>query len=223
MTAPNSSRTGGFVLPGTGTAFGFDASSLDVGGFDVGFWTPGIEPVYDDELDNFLQQIVVGVTGLAGNLVRPRWQAEPPNDPPFDAPAWAAIGTADVVSETNAAIVHDGRSNGRDYVVVNEEIEALVSFYGRDGGATAARFRDGLQVSQNRYTLPRQLAGLVECGTRITKVPSLVNQRWRWRYDLSMTVRRQVVRPYPIYNIVEADVTTRADPSGLVDNFIVQE
>ena len=49
------------------------------GGFLSPLSTPA--PLEDQALADFFQQYVAGITGIAGNLVRPRWQAEPPNIP----------------------------------------------------------------------------------------------------------------------------------------------
>ncbi|MNJ82492.1 hypothetical protein D3C77_819390 [compost metagenome] len=41
----------------------------------------------------------------------------------------------------------------------------------------------------------------------ILPVPELVNQQWVRRYDISIQMRRQVVRVYPVLNILSAEPT----------------
>jgi len=54
-------------------------------------------PLMDAALDAVFQALVVGITGLPGTLVRPRWQPVPPTQPSVTT-NWAAIGVT-----TNAA------------------------------------------------------------------------------------------------------------------------
>ncbi|WP_431978620.1 phage neck terminator protein [Pseudomonas fungipugnans] len=42
-------------------------------------------------------------------------------------------------------------------------------------------------------------------ASNIRPAPELVNQQWIRRYDLFIYMRRQVVRVYPVLNILSAD------------------
>lgn len=46
-----------------------------------GYLPPSTSPAYDAALDQMFHDLVMGITGLTGDLVRPRWQAEPPQQP----------------------------------------------------------------------------------------------------------------------------------------------
>lgn len=182
----NTSATGGFVRPAASPA-----------------------PLEDTDLEDFLQAMVVGITGLPDDLVRPRWQEEPPDQPDIDTD-WAAIGVTETDPDTFAATVH---YPGYDELRRHEILNILVSFYGPHSNSYAELLRDGLQIAQNREVLTNNGMGLVETGD-VTRVPSLVKQRWQQRADLPMRIRRQVKRQYPILDLVAAEV----DLSNLKDD-----
>src|SRR5258708_4203476 len=114
----------------------------------------GAPPLEGEALNNFLQGWIVGITGLDGTMVRPRWQAEPPNIPTAGT-AWAAIGTQVRPADEFPYVRHNGAANGgagQDELHQHEDIEILVSFYdlGTNGQADAfaALLRQGHRKRQ---------------------------------------------------------------------------
>ena len=176
----NDSSTGGYLSPVAPSSAPFDAS-----------------------LDAVLQQVVVGITGISGSLVRPRWQAVVPKQPE-PGTNWCAIGVSGIEPADYPAEAHDGSGNGSDTQQAWEGLSVLASFYGPDAMANASLLKRGLYVAQNRE--PLQAAGIdvVDAGT-ITAAPDLVNQQWIRRYDLPIRLRRKVETRYPILNIASAD------------------
>ncbi|MCX5495372.1 hypothetical protein OSH11_11690 [Kaistia dalseonensis] len=163
---------------------------------------------------------MAGITGLPGDLVRPRWQPIPPQQPAADM-TWAAVGIVRATPDANASIMHipsDAGGDGADHMQRHETIEALASFYGPSASANAARLRDGLALPQNRDMIRTATtdAGVdigmsfIECGTVIS-VPDLVNQTWLRRCDLPLVFRRRVDRVYPVLNLLSAEGTIEAD------------
>jgi hypothetical protein len=182
----NDSSTGGYLLPYNAPA-----------------------PLEGRDLFRFLQQIFVGITGLPGTSFFPRWQFPDVVNLP-DGP-WAAFG---IVSRSNPkfAFVKHVPANGsdpeHDEYQTHETLDILVSFYSPDGAADyyAAVLRDGLYIPQNLAILNTQNASLVDTGN-IRTVPSLVKERWLYRVDLPVRIRRQIVRWYAILDLESADVT----------------
>lgn len=177
------------------------------------------QPVEGKALLVFLQSVIVGITGLDGPLVRPRWQAEPPS-PPNAGTAWCAFGIVRRIPDTYAYVEHDPGDNvadPSDKLQRHETLELLASFYdlGVTGEADAlcAALRDGLQIRQNREALTLAGMGLKEIGEPVT-VPSLAKDRWQYRIDLPITIRRQIRRTYPILSIVSASVHLQAEGQG---------
>jgi hypothetical protein len=157
-------------------------------------------PLEGKELLRFIQGWVVGITGLPGKMVRPRWQAEPPNIPQAGT-AWAAIGITTRPSDTFPYV--DGPRLQR-----HELLNILSSFYDLGSGGEAddlvARLRDGAMVPQNREELTRNGFALIETG-EIVALPSLLKQRWLYRVDLNVVLRRQIDRNYDVLTLLSSE------------------
>lgn len=163
-----------------------------------GFLPPLPSPTVleDSALIDFFQAWIVGLTGLTGANVRPRWQDEPPNIQ--DATVnWVAFGISTSEADTNAAELHDGPGSGYNELRRHEEILVKCSFYGAQARGTAALLRDAMSIAQNREILSLNSMGLINCTT-IVSFPELIKQKWYNRADVSFHIRRQVVRRFGV-------------------------
>jgi hypothetical protein len=191
---PNDSTTGGPLLPNVP------------------------EPLEDADLVAIFQQLVAGLTGIDGTLIRPRWQAVPPQQPDANT-NWCALGVATETADDNPSIVHDGNSGsgptqGVDIYVRHEEIEVYTTFYGPGAQAAGKRLRDGIAMPQNSEALHPSDIRWVSCGP-LRAVPEVVNQQWIRRYDMLLLFRRKVTRTYGVRNIASSD-STITDDYGVV-------
>ena len=187
-----------------------------------GYVTPASAAPADDEaLDRLLQQAVAGITGLAGNLVRPRWQTNMPNMPAPDV-TWCAVGFLERRPDTFAYARHVSDGDGHDVVQRQVELDALASFYGPRGGEYAAILCDGLSIGQNRDMIRASGLVFVSQGA-ITPAPALTNNQWIRRYDLPLVFRRQSNRTYPIRNILSAGGTVAADNPTVTTSWNVEQ
>jgi len=182
----NDSSTGGFISPAGSSA-----------------------PLQDDALADFLQELVVGITGLPADLVRPRWQSTVPKQPEATVD-WCAIGVTSIEGDDYPAEVHDGTDDGSSRFEKHETLNLLASFYGPHAQGNAGMLRDGLYIAQNREAMAAQNMNLTDAAG-ITAAPDLINQRWVRRYDLPIRFRRKVERVYPILNILSASIDTETD------------
>jgi hypothetical protein len=175
-------------------------------------------------LEDFLQQYTAAVCHLDGPLVRPRWQDEPPNIPPFgqpqpldipppETPCWAAVGIVRHRPLGTYAWVGRPETDEVSELQRHEELEVLVTHYGPEADTVAGRMRSNLSVWQNIALL--RLVGLayVETGESVW-APELVKERWLNRVDTRLIMRRIVRRSYPILAILEACVEITCDPGG---------
>jgi hypothetical protein len=175
----------------------------------AGYLQPvGTAPPQDADLDAIFQQMIVGLTGLPGNMVRPRWQPTVPKQPEPTA-NWCAVGVMDV--EPDPYAYEEESADGTSTKQIRHEIiPVLCSFYGPHGRAFASQARDGIQLSQNNAMLDLHEMGLVE-ASRITPAPELVNQQWIRRFDLTMRIRRRIVRTYQVLSVLSAQATVEAE------------
>lgn len=166
-------------------------------------------PLEDDALDDFIQGFVVGITGLAGALVRPRWQVEPPNLPD-ETVSWAAVGIIRREGDTYSAEQHIPDGNGSTNLIRHETLDVLATFYGPNAQANGALLRDGLGLAQNREQLFLNGMGLVSIG-QLMKGPELIKSKWYPKADLPLAIRRVILRNYPILNLESAGITLETE------------
>lgn len=166
-------------------------------------------PAYDDALDDIFQGHVIGITGLPGPLVRPRWQPRPPKQPEPDVD-WCSVGVKLIEPTAGPFIEHEGTSitdpdDGVDVRSWHEEIELLASFYGPHASGYASMFLDGCGIPQNAAQLRKHGISFVSSGPP-TPAPDFINQRWVRRVDVSMTFRRKTTRTYNVRNLSSVGV-----------------
>jgi len=191
----NDSSTGGYLVPQASPA-----------------------PPEGQALTRFIQQVFVNITGLDGTLIRPRWQPEPPNIPPFGTD-WMAFGIVRRSADVFATVIHDGVAE-TDTVNRQELLEILCTFYGPDADNFASLLREGFSVSQNREVMQLNNFGLVEVGEALP-VPELIKDRWTYRLDMRVVFRRLIERTYPVLNVLSAAGTLDSDP--LTEPFSVSQ
>jgi hypothetical protein len=185
----------------------------------IGYLAPAATPapLEGSALEDFLQQVIVGTTGMDGVVVRPRWQPEPPNIPPqFDA--WCAFGVVSRPSDLFPYVEEDVADDvGTATLQRHEVLDVLCSFYdtGAAGSAdeNAALLRDGLAIAQNREALQLAGFGIVEVGEALA-VPSLLKTRWLYRVDIHFVVRRVILRTYNVLTLLTATATVVVDAQG---------
>lgn len=187
----NSSATGGYLTPEASPA-----------------------PLEGDAFEDFLQEVIVGISGLPSDMVRPRWTPEPANMP-ASGTNWAAFGISSWNADTYAIEQHSGLSDGSEILIRQETDEVLVSFFGPDAASYMALFRDGLQVSQNRYALSAAGVVLQKTGDPVN-APMLMKEKWMRRIDLPVTLRREIRRSYQVLSLLSASSVLQSEGSSLI-------
>lgn len=158
----------------------------------------------------FVQSVFVGISGLDGTLVRPRWQPSPPKQPDSST-NWLAIGLQDDGADTNAFVGVD--EDGHNFTTRMEALEVQCSFYGPDAFEKCKLLRDGFQIPTNLEALLAAKMGFVETS-KMVHLPELVNEVWFDRYDMSVFLRRQIMRVYPVLNFDSASGSIEAVING---------
>lgn len=158
-------------------------------------------PMEGLDLRRFLGTVLVGVSGLDPQLVRPSWQQNPPPIPNIDTD-WMAFGISARRADNDPyqAEKDDGQ---RSIMARHEELDILLTFYGPNCLQIAGEVRDGFELTQNTESL--LLAGMAYIDlSDIIHAPELVNDRYFDRADTTLTIRREVRREYRILNFVSA-------------------
>jgi hypothetical protein len=171
----------------------------------AGYLLPTSESPVTESFDDVLQSAVVGITGLAGPLVRPRWQPEPPNQPDFGAD-WCALGTVRIEFDGNASQRQETVGDA-SYVTVERDqvMSVLHSFYGPNARLYCERMRAGLELGQNRDVIVAAGLGLVAVGDSVT-APMLMKERWVNRIDVTITYRRRVATRFAVATVLAGDI-----------------
>jgi hypothetical protein len=165
----------------------------------AGYLMPAAGPPYDADLEDIFQQMVVGITGLPGNRVIPRWQPEPPNIPPFGSD-WAAVGVT--VDDRNWNAYQWWDTPSQSYIVEGTEaINVLFTFYGPNNQKLRRMLEDGIMLDQNRDAIYAQGIKFIEFKPPVA-LPALLKQRWQKRVDIKGIFSRLSRKTYPVQTIV---------------------
>lgn len=172
-------------------------------------------PCHDAALDA-LQALIAGITGLPADLVRPRWQPEPPREP-GPSVNWCAFGITSYEPLNFPEIRHHGAGEGHDEVVDHETLTVLTSFYGPAHVDIARHFRRGVHAPQHRAML--RPAGLVFVrAVGLIPMPALVSMQWRARADLTLIFRLTTRSTFPSLNLLQTEGSVRSDSPGSTTN-----
>lgn len=176
-----------------------------------GYLSPiGTPPLADADLEDLFQTMVVGITGLDGTMVRPRWQPNPPPQPEATVD-WCAIGIQSIGVDDGPAFVHSPDGDGSDTVLRWETLGLVASFYGPNSIGNAETLRDGVSIPQNNESIAAASRLYFVSSQDITPAPALYNQTWIRKHDLRLTFRRMTSRVYAIRNLLSAVGTIRPD------------
>lgn len=160
-------------------------------------------------LIQFIQSILVGVSGIAGEFVRPRWQPDPAKQPALTKD-WIAFSITNLKKDFNAYI-------DTTKFIRHEDLEIMCAVYGPNCQSIAEQILDGLQIPQNREALTA--AGLgITAATDAMHMPDIVNERWIDKYEISIFMKREVNRAYSIGEIASAEGVIEAQAA--VQTFI---
>lgn len=165
-------------------------------------------------LEQFIQTVIVGISGYSGPLVRPSWQISPPKTPDIDV-NWIAYGITTNTGDANAYVELNSLGTASN-LTRQESLQIGLTFYGPNCLDNAAAFRDGFQLQQNLDGLRTARMGFTEFS-QIIHAPELVNERWFNRCDMTLTLARQVLRTYEIVSFASASGIIHTDLEEILD------
>lgn len=151
-------------------------------------------------LNQFLQTVLVGISGLDGPLVRPKWQVAPAKQPDIGV-SWMAFGVVSNTPDANSYVALN--DSGVNTSQRHEQLDIQCAFYGPEAMTYAALLRDGFQIQQNLEALRTADMGFVSTGSML-HIPELVNERFIDRIEMGVVLRREIKRVYAILSFVSA-------------------
>lgn len=165
--------------------------------------TSSIDPPGGLTLTQFIQTVLVGISGFTNTLVRPEWQAEPPKRPPSPADDWMAFGirTTPIDSYAYVQVADDGLSSTLQR---QEQVDIEMSVYGANSLENCSKLLDGFQITQNLQNLQLALMGYKGFSPPIA-APDLFDGRWYQRYHMVISLVRQVQRTYSVLSFASVD------------------
>ncbi|GAB2938248.1 phage neck terminator protein [Hafnia psychrotolerans] len=174
----------------------------------AGWLTPTGDPPDDDEaLERKLSDWILGLSGLPDGYVRPRWTPIQPPQLPQDT-NWCAFGILGISDDANPAFQNQTDDSAEMWK--HEQIECMASFYGPSSQGIGSQFRDGLMISQNNAQL-NTLSLSLGTFTKLVPAPELINNQWVRRYDITIYLRRKLIRTYGIKTFLSAPVSFFGD------------
>lgn len=151
----------------------------------------------------FLQTVLVGISGFDGSLVRPEYQVNPPKRPTVLA-NWLAFTISDV--DAPGFPYNDNIQDGDNIAFTSqytETVTLLCSMYGPQSLENFKALRDGFYLPQNNEALVSANFGLIGFS-KGTRVPELISEQWFDRWVFSIGLRYQQNRTYPVLTLVSA-------------------
>ncbi|MNO38281.1 hypothetical protein D3C76_283820 [compost metagenome] len=156
----------------------------------------------DDELLDFMHDVIVGITGLANNRVRPAFQPNPAKRPGISVD-WCAFFISNQKPEAGNSYVEQHGDGLGAKAVRHETFDMRCTFYGPLSGTNASNARDNLQLAQNREQLFLAGMGFVE-ATSFPTIGELVDEQWYKRSDVILSFRRELNRNYSVLSFASA-------------------
>jgi hypothetical protein len=172
------------------------------------FLTPqGAQPINDQNLMIVFGQTIVGITSFSPQLVRPRWQLNPPQQPPVSTD-WVAVGITS--GDRNNPVIFLNPDGLDSTLNRQQSIKLLCSFYGPNSRANAELLADGIMIPNNRFNLDAVGIKIIRVG-ETRAVPDIYNATWINRADITLDFTRDISRVYLIPSILSLSGTLIAD------------
>ncbi|MDD1617319.1 MAG: hypothetical protein LUQ28_12755 [Methylococcaceae bacterium] len=169
----------------------------------AGYLVPTYSTTEGATLEDFFNTVIVALTGLTGDKVRPMFQINPPKIP-ANSVDWCGFSINEIDSDDNA---YYEQATTTATMQRNEYAQLLISFYGVNSMINAKKIRDSLQLGQNRDALRTNGIGITGF-TNAVRVPELINDIWYNRVDITMQFAREIRASYNVFTILSTHAST---------------
>lgn len=160
----------------------------------------------------YIQQVIVGLTGFAGNKVRPKWQKNPTK---FDATPEDNFCTFGVITEEADYDAYTVVNEAGTFstMKVREDVSVTCSFYGTDAQMNASKLRDAFKISQNRDKLREAQMNYIGVSA-VAYVPEIHGQVWFPRADITIILTRTIDKNFAVLSLDGASGTIEGQKSN---------
>lgn len=166
-----------------------------------GYLLPDGEAVPNDQsLEDIFQGLIVGVTGLSGKWVRPRFQTEPPPIPSIKQD-WVAFVVQNQTPDDGPYFEQSENQTS----IRHERLEVFLSFYGPNGQMYSKRFIDGLAIPQNIDQILEHKIKFIEVG-RVLTAPDKINEQYVHRFDVTAVFARKTKQVHQIKTFQDFEI-----------------
>ena len=169
----------------------------------AGYLVPTYSTTEGATLEDFFNTVIVALTGLTGDKVRPMFQINPPKLP-SNSVDWCGFSINEIDTDDNA---YYEQATTTATMKRNEYAQLLISFYGVNAMINAKKIRDSLQLGQNRDALRTNGIGITGF-TNAVRVPELINDIWYNRVDITMQFAREIRASYNVFTILSTHAST---------------
>ncbi len=166
-----------------------------------GYLLPDGEAIPNDQLlEDILQGLIVGVTGLSGEWVRPRFQTEPLPIPKITQD-WVAFAVQNQTPDDGPYFEQSENQTS----IRHERLEVFLSFYGPNGQMYANRLVNGLAIPQNMDQVFKHGIKFVEVG-RVLTAPDKINEQYVHRFDVTAVFNRKTKQAHLIKTFQDFEI-----------------
>ena len=167
-------------------------------------------------LVQFIQQLIVGITGLNGSLVREKYQTNAPKIEEVEI-NWCSFSLSTLQKDYDG-FIKQNQSGDNSEVTRHQKLIVSASFYGPNSNQIASQFCNGFLLSQNREVL--RSGNLNFNGTSdVTFVPEKKNEQWFKRHDVTLTLTQKEVNTTAVQSLESYSGTIKAQ-QGDTENII---
>lgn len=164
-------------------------------------------PLEGQALLDVFQALIVGITGLTGSLVRPAYQANPPDWPAIGTD-WCAFYISDSDQDYSAKQME--QADAQTTLHEDEKISLGVVFYGPNAHGYAGQLKTGLQIAQNREAIAA--AGVVwNDASPVKAAYELINNQYYSGFRVTLNFTRENERVYGVLPARTVGVEIYAD------------
>lgn len=170
----------------------------------AGYLTPVSAPqAYDETLERLLSRWVKALCSLPDGMVRPRWTPVQAAMPAQEV-NWCGFGITGFTGDDSPAFVQHSEDDAQMWR--HEIVECMASFYGPSSQQIASLFRDGMQIPQNNAELNSIGLSFFDVSP-VSSFPELINNQWVRRYDVTVRMRRKVIRDYGVKSLIDGQIS----------------